>query len=291
MINLLKLEWLKFKSNAAIELLVILFVLLFPILILGGKDIFVNVPPPLPSNRVFYEFPTVWEYQGYVGSWLVFFFLGFVAIYIVTSEVSNKTLRQNIIIGLTRKEYFFSKLISIITMALVATLIYTISTILIGLIHTPGADLALIFDNNYAILKFFLMCMGYMSFGLMLGFIIRRGGISIFLYMSYVLFIEPILKWSIFGLMNWERLKGAIGTGEIGETGISLYNFVNYFPMNVIEDLNPLPLLRLPDTFMDGRDDIDFQVILSSEVAILVAFIYISIFIFLAYKSFMKRDI
>ena len=247
------------------------------------------MPPPLPANSVFYEFPTVWEYQGYIGNWLIFFFVGFIGIFIVTNEVSYKTLRQNIITGLTRKEYFSAKLLTIIVISVLATLIYAVSTIIIGLIHTPGADLALIFDNNWSITKFFLMSMGYMSFGLLIGFVVRRSGLATFLYLAYIMFLEPIIKWSIFGFLNWDTIQGVIDDGP--EEGFSVYNYVNYFPMNVIEDLHPNPFLKLPDNFLKGNEDINYDILLTHHEAIIGSILYIGIFIFLAYRSFLRRDI
>ncbi|NNF33441.1 MAG: ABC transporter permease subunit [Saprospiraceae bacterium] len=288
-LHLLKLEYIKFRYSAIIKFLLLLFVVLFPFLILGGKDIFVNVPPPLPSNSVFYEFPTVWEYQGYIGNWLLFFFVGFIGIFIVTNEVTFKTLRQNIITGLTRQEYFMGKLLMIITLAIISTIIYAVSSIIIGLIHTPGADMALIFDNNWSITKFFLMAMGYLSFGLFIGFLIRRSGLATFFYLAYIMFLEPIIKWSIFGVLNWDTLQDVVDSGPEG--GVSVYNFVNYLPMNVIEDLHPNPFFRFPDNFLKGNDDINYDILITHEAAIIGSVIYISLFIFLAYKSFMSRDI
>jgi ABC-type transport system involved in multi-copper enzyme maturation permease subunit len=290
MLTLLKLEWYKFKSNSVINLLLGLFLLLFPILILGGKDLFENVPPPLPSNTVFYEFPTVWDYQGYIGNWMIFFFLGFAGIFIVTSEVSFKTLRQNIIIGLTRREYFTAKVLTIIVISVIATFIYALSALLIGLANTPGADFALIVDNNWAISKFFLLAMGYLSFGLMIGFLIRKSGIAIFLYMTYIMFLEPILKFLTIGLFTWQWEKQGI-LSEMLQDESPILNIVNYLPMNLIEDLHPNPFLRLPDNFLRFNNEINYSVLLPQNHAIIGSIIYIGIFIFLSYRSFMKKDI
>ena len=74
-----------------------------------------------------------------------------------TSEVSNKTMRQNILNGFTRKEYFLSKLTIAVLLSLYATAIYTLSSIGIGLVSTDVYDLELVFDNNFAIFRFFLI--------------------------------------------------------------------------------------------------------------------------------------
>lgn len=223
----------------------------------------------MPSSKLFYEFPTVWDYQGYIGNWMVPFCLGFLAIHIVTSEVSNRTMRQNIIIGMTRKEFFYSKFYTITLLALTATIVYALSTIFIGIIHTEGYDLELIFDNNWAILRYFLLCMGYMSFALMLAFLIRKGTLTILFYFLYVMMLEPIfMVIHVYYFKNSSR---------------------NYWPMNSIEDLMPFPLFKIPDYYMNKQWD--FNILLPYSNAIVMTLIYTSIFTFIAYKSFMKRDI
>jgi ABC-type transport system involved in multi-copper enzyme maturation permease subunit len=221
---------------------------------------------------------------------MIFFFLGFVGIFIVTSEVSYKTLRQNIIIGLTRREYFTAKVLTIIVISIIATFIYALSALLIGLANTPGADFALIMDNNWAISKFFLLAMGYLSFGLMIGFLIRKSGIAIFLYMTYIMFLEPILKFLIIGLFTWQWEKQGI-LSEMLKDESPILNIVNYLPMNLIEDLHPNPFLRLPDNFLRFNNEINYSVLLPQNHAIIGSIIYIGIFIFLSYWSFMKKDI
>jgi len=267
--DLLILEWKKFCNNAVFRALGLIYLLIAPFVILAGKDAFRDMPPPFPSSTLFYEFPTVWDYQGYIGNWLVPFCLGFLAIYIVTSEVSNRTMRQNIIIGMTRKEFFYSKLFTVISLAIVATAVYTISTVVIGMINTDGYDLELIMDNNWAVIRYFLLCMGYMSFALMLVFLIRRGTLSLLFYFLYVMMLEPL-----FMLVHVYYFKNSSR---------------NYWPMNSIEDLMPFPLFRLPDYFVNK--EWDFNLLLPYSHAMGMTFLYISIFLFIAYRSFLKRDI
>ena len=267
--DLLVLEWKKFKNNAVFRALVLIYILVAPFVILAGKDAFKNMPPPMPSSKVFYEFPTVWDYQGYVGNWLVPFCLGFLAIHLVTSEVSNRTMRQNIIIGLTRREFFISKLCSVIVMALAATVIYAVSTIIIGMIHTDGFDIELVLDNNWAISRYFLLCLGYMSFGLMLAFLIRKGTLTILFYFLYVMILEPIFMLvHVYYFKNQSR---------------------NFWPMNSIEDLMPFPLFKVPDYYINK--EWNFNILLPYHYAIMLTLFYSLIFIFIAYRNFIKKDI
>ncbi|MBK9735316.1 MAG: ABC transporter permease subunit [Saprospiraceae bacterium] len=267
--DLLILEWKKFKSNAVFRVLALIYILLAPLIILAGKDLIKDIPPPFPSSKNFYEFPTVWDYQGYVGNWLVPFCLGFLIIHMITSEVSSRTMRQNILTGMTRKSFFASKLLSLICMALIATFLYVVSTITIGMIHTEGFDLELVFDNNWAIIRFFMMCVGYMSFALLLSFVIRKGTLAILIYFFYLMILEPILmSIHVYYFQNSSR---------------------NYWPMNCIEDLMPCPLFRMPDYFVNK--EWDFSLLLTYGQAMGMSTLYITLFLGLAYRSFMKNDI
>lgn len=269
LIDLLQLEYKKFKTNNLVRLLIFVYLLFSPFVIFFGKDLLKDAPPPLPNSKIFYEFPTVWDYQGYVGNWLVPFCLGFLVIYFFTSEVSNKTLRQNILTGMTKKEIFISKLLGILVMSVAATILFALSTIVIGMVHTDGFDLELIFDNNWASFRFFLLCLGYMSFAYMVAILIRKGMLAILFYFLYIMILEPIIMTiHVYYFTNSSR---------------------NYYPMNSFEDLMPLPLFKIPDFF--SKKEWDFSLLLSPNTAILMSVLYITIFLSVAYYSFQKRDI
>ncbi len=284
MLNLLALEWKKFKSNSVVTLLGFLFLILFPVGIFSLKEFMPEeVPfPILPTRRIVFEFPAIWDYLGYEGNWMIFFFIGFIGVHMVTSEVSNKTLRQNILTGMTRKEYFLGKVYSITAISLACTVLYVLMAMLIGWFHTEDVTFSQAMDCDYAPLKYFLMCMGYLSFGLFLGFVIRKGGIATFFYLSYILFLEllvrALLYFHVFNKIDW----------------LNKFDFiVNYLPMNVIEDLMPMPVYKILDELPDKfRDDIPIVgEVLTTTQSIVGSTFYIILFLGLAYRSFSRRDI
>ncbi len=269
MFRLIALEYKKFRKNTVVSLLTVFYIALAPTLILVAKEIFKSTPDFLPSSSVFFEFPTVWDYMGYIGNWLVSFFLGFVVIYMITSEVGNKTMRQNLINGLNRKDYFLGKLYTIIVFSIIATLIYGISSILIGIIHTDGYDMELIFDNNMALVRYFLMCMGYMTFAMLIGLVIRKSGLAIFFYLVYVMMLEVVLRYIQVYYWQHESMK--------------------WWPMNVVEDLMPNPFLKLGDKFI--QNEYDFGLLMTNNEAMIGSSIYIAIFVGLAWWNFSKKDV
>ena len=269
MFRLLSLEYKKFRKNSVVSILSIFYIILAPTLILVAKEIFKSTPDFLPSSNVFFEFPTVWDYMGYIGNWLTSFFLGFVVIYMVTSEVASKTMRQSIINGLNRKDYFLGKLYTIIAFSVIATVIYMMSTIIIGIIHTDGYDFELIMDNNLAPIRYFLMCMGYTSFAMLIGFTMRRSGLAIFFYLVYVMMLEVVLRYLQVWAWPHESMK--------------------WWPMNVIEDLMPNPFFKLGDQFI--KNEYDFGLLMSNNGAMFGSVFYILAFLGIAWYSFSKRDI
>jgi len=268
-IELLRLELAKFRNNSVVSLFGLMFLVTFPTLLFVGKEIN-NLPPPLPGNSIFFEFPTVWDWLGYMGNWLVFFLLAFIVMHMITSEVGYKTMRQNIISGMTRKDYFLGKVSVVFTISIIATLMYAVLGLAIGYFHNDPYSFENAFSNAKAIPMYFLMTLGYLSFALMIGFVFRKSGIAIFLYVSYISIIEPILKWGVhFKLVKHES--------------------INYWPMNVMEDLTPFPFyaqgINIP------IKDLNIPFILEANHAIVASIIYICMFFGIAYYSFMRRDL
>ncbi len=275
MFNLLSLEWKKFRKNSVVSLLSLFYVLFLPAGMILLKDYDTdNLPGPvklmIPSSDSFYSFPGVWEYLGYCGNWTVFFFLGVVVIYIISAEINYKTQRQTIINGMPRSTYFKSKMLAILAISLIATLYYCVVAIGIGVWFTDDWDFAFIFENEWAILRYFLMSLGYLSFAGLLAFLLKKPGLAIFLYMSYAIIIEPLLKVLM-------RAKDII-PGEVA----------NYLPLNAMEDLMPMPFYKYAEMI---PGDFNFQFLLSHKSAIITSIIFILLFVTITNRIFMRRDL
>ncbi len=267
MLHLLKLEWLKVRKYKIFRVMVIFYLVLLPACLLITKT-FKYIPEELVSRESLYMFPTVWGYLGYIGNWLTFFFLGFLSVIIVTMEHSNRTFRQNIITGLSRNEFFKAKIVFILTISLLATLYYLLVGLGIGFTNTDTIYFSKIVQEAHLIPRFFLMCIGYMSFGFFLGVLIKRTGIALFIYLVYIMFIESVLR------------------------GIHMYYIRNIsmhlYPMNANEDLVPIPFAKLAEEFLRENQ---FSLFLEPHQAALTVCFYTSIFLFFAYRKIKYSDI
>ena len=267
--RLVKLEYTKFKKNSVIGLLALMYMVSLPTIIFLGKEID-ELPEPFPDNSIFFKFPMMWEFLGFIGNWLSLFMLGLIAVFLVVTEVGFKTFRQNIITGLTRKEFYMAKIFSIICISAMAAIYYMIIGLAIGIIHTDGWTISEAFDNSGAIPRYFLLTLGYMSLGLLFGFVVRRSGIAVLTYLIYLIIIEHILKWAL----HFRYFKN--------ET-------INYYPGNAFEDLMPLPFFRFADLI--PKKGLNFEFLLPYPQATLISIIYIVVFLYLGWLSFNKKDI
>ncbi len=268
MLFLLELEWKKINKLVSFRLFIIFYIVLLPAILLTGKRI-QGLPPPLVTNEVFFMFPTVWEYLGYVGNWLCFFFFGFLAIITITTEYSYRTMRQNIITGLSRRQYFLGKVYFILAMSLLATLYYCLCALIIGYFGTTSIYWHKVVQNADYIPRYFLMCLGYMSFGLFLGFWIKKTGVALFLYLVYIMFLEVVLRWGV----HFQLLENGS---------------MRFYPMNAVEDLVPAPLTEVAGEFLSKYG---FQLFLSPVEAAITTIIYSAIFVGLAYRVVVRSDL
>lgn len=265
----LRLEWLKYNKNTLARIVFGVFTVGFSLLILYGKKIIPQASPPLPGLDTYYTFPTIWDYQGHIGNWMVCVLLGFMMVHFFTGEVSAKTLRQGIINGQTRKDFFIAKIAVIVAIASFATLIYVLSTIIIGVIHTGDLYPELIFDTNGIIFRFWLMSVGYLSLAFLISNIFRSSGIAIIFYFGYVFVLEFILRMTQYYFFRNRSML--------------------FWPQNVIEDLVPNPFFKLPSFWMEK--EWGFSPLLTSGESLLFGLIYTPAIIYLTWLIFKKRDI
>jgi len=265
---LLELEWKKWNKQLVFRILLGGYLLLLPSLLLVGKKL-PDLPPPIGTTDVLFIFPTVWEYLGYVGNWLSFFFLGFLAVVLITTEHSNKTFRQNIIDGLKRRDFVLAKICFVGLIALLATAYYVLCALIIGAFNTDIVIVQKVFQNWMYIPRYFLMVSGYMYFGLFIGFLLKRTGLSLFLYLSYIMMLEPLLRWGV-------------------HQNISRHRSMHFYPMNAVEDLLPVPYTDVADEFLQK---FGFSLFLQPWEAIIAVLGYTALFLFLVFRIVRKSDL
>ena len=266
-IYLLQLEWLKVKSYRAFIVLLGLYGLLLPAFMFSAKKM--PIPKQLGGNEILFMFPNVWLYLGYIGNWLVFFLMGFLAVQAISNETANRTLRQNIINGLSRTDFFLSKLSFLTLINIAATLYYMVWALIFGFTNTETVYISKIYENIDTSGRYFLMCMGYSSLGLFLGVLFSRSILGLFVYFSYIMFIEKIIRYLL--------IRKVLGSKAM-----------LFAPANAFNDLVPPPVPKILNQTIEGTD---IRLFLYPTEAIITSTIYIFIFLYGAYYLLKTRDL
>ncbi len=264
---LLKLEWLKVRSYLPFLVLSGMYIVLLPLFMATGKSI--ELPKEFGGVNTYYMFPNIWQTLAYVGNWLCYFIMGFIAVLILTNEFSNRTLRQNIISGISRTDFYLSKLYFLIAVSLAGTCYYGLVAMIYGFFNTETIYISRMTENIDYLPRYFLMGLSYMSLAFVLGMLLRRTGIALFLYFAYIMFVERIIRYLIVGKI-FGRTAALFG------------------PMSATNDLTPIPIPKMVQGAAEGAD---FRMFLTPTEAIITASISTILFFYIAYYWLQKKDL
>ena len=137
MIRLIQIELHKLLRNNVSKILIFAsFILPFTFLILSSIKInFLGYFTLELGELGIFNFPIIWHVSTYFAAFFKFFF-AIVIVSMIGNEYSNKTIKQNLIDGLSKKEFLLSKFYTIIFFSLVATILLGIGSLVIGSIYS-----------------------------------------------------------------------------------------------------------------------------------------------------------
>ena len=201
MIKLLKIEYKKIRTYKVFWILTgLYFVFLAAGILLAEfminhmvNDINRRMPIPFPHVAIYY-FPDVWQNVAFFASIrYVLIFPAIIMIILITNEFTYKTIRQNIINGMSRTEFLISKLIIILLMSVIMALILAAGAFFIGLSHSGFSEVDFFSKGIPFMAGFFISLLCYMVYAFFCGFMLRNTGLSIAIFTLYSLIIEPVI--------------------------------------------------------------------------------------------------
>lgn len=274
MLRLLKLELQKLLLNRASKVLIFIsFILPFTVLILSSIKInfFGFFTLELGELGIF-NFPIIWHITTFFASYFKFFF-AIVVVSMIGNEYSNKTIKQNLIDGLSKKEFILSKFYTIVFFSLVATLLIGLASLLIGLYYSSYTELPIVFSEIEFLLAYFVKLVGFFSLCLFFGMLLKRSAFALgFLFILY------IFEWIIFGLITWQV------SVDLG------WKIKNLLPLESMYKLIDQPVQRMVMTKFPDKADLAYDYAVHwYELAIVLG--WTSLFIFFSYKLLKKRDL
>jgi len=277
MLRLLTIEFHKLRHNTASKVLTIIyFGLLTCIALIAAIKFEWGSFKIHFADDGFFNFPYIWHFNTYVAATFKFFLL-LVIVSMMSNEYSYKTLKQNLIDGLSKKEFILSKFYTVVTFAGFSTLFVFIVSLVLGLIYSDFDELGIIFSGLEYFVGFFIKLVGFFSFGLFLGILVKRSAFAI-----GAMFIWYIIEWVIFGLLGWKFVSW--NTAQ---------NIKNFFPLEAMSNLIKEPGTRfnavktVVTLINDGfTKNYDVQIL-----DVLIVCIWTFIFIYGSFRLLKKRDL
>ena len=269
MIRLIKIEWLKISRNRVFWVTVGAYIVTIILILWGMRSAInsfntniseaTNGVSLLPSE--IYKFPHVWHNLAYITKH-VKIFVGILMILLVTNEMYYNTLRQNLINGMTRLEFIWSKFIDGVILSLFATLLLFVFGLVSGLINTETLEFSKIFSKMVFLPGYFLMVLGYLTMIMMLAVLLRKAILTMGILLAYGYILEPILSW------------------KFSES------FGPYLPINVFNDL-----ILAPKTTLFTMLHIQTSSNEINSLNIVLTLVYSGIFFSISYYALKKRDL
>lgn len=280
MMKLLKLEYYKNLNYTPFKVFTILyFAILVLFLFIGLVDFQISGRSFNLKEEGIYNFPEIWNFTTYIVG-LLKIFLGLIIVFSICQEFSNRMFKQNTIDGLSRKEFIFSKLITISIFTLISTIIVFAITIFIGYKYSSSTEPALVYKEMFFIGNYFLKLFSFFCLLMFLSILLRKS-VFVFLAIFVLWFVETILGVTEARL----KLSGLEG-GKRFEFMQKEFFFSEIFPLESMSNLIPNPMLRLNMAKLIGLK-YEFTYPTESLVACLV---WCGLFILGSYLILKKRD-
>ena len=197
MLRLLAIEFHKFKYNKPSRILTLIyFGLLTSIALIAIIKFDIGVIKFHLADMGIFNFPYIWHFNTYMAS-LFKFFLLLVIVSMISNEYSYKTLKQNLIDGLSKKEFILSKFYTVIVLAGISTLFVFIVSLVLGFIYSDYNELTIITSDLEYLVGFFIKLVGFFSFGLFFGFLVKRSAFAVGAMFVWLI-LESIFKGFLF---------------------------------------------------------------------------------------------
>ena len=275
--RLLKIELHKIRYNRASKFLILIyFGLLTSITLIAAIKFDIGPIKFHLAEQGIFNFPYIWHLNTYLAAGFKLFLL-LVIVSMMANEYSNRTLKQNLIDGLSKKEFVLSKFYTVILFALISTIFVASISLTLGLIYSDFTEFAIITSDLIYLFAYFIKLVGFFSFGLFLGVLVKRSAFA----------VGALLVWSIvegitMGLLKWKfNMKD------------SYESIAQFFPLNAMMNLIKEPFTRF-NAVKSAAQQLGEEITKDFSVApkdLLIVIMWTAIFIYWSYYLIKRRDL
>ena len=283
MLRLLNIEFHKLKHNRASKVLsIIYFALLTSIALIAAIKFDIGPIQFHLADQGIFNFPYIWHFNTFMAAIFKFFLL-LVIVSMMANEYSNKTLKQNLIDGLSKKEFVLSKFYTVIAFAAISTIFVFVVSLILGYAYSDYNELSIVFSDLEYLFAFFLKLVGFFSFGLFMGILVKRSAFAVGGILVWF-FAESIFK----GFLFWK-----FRDDDFNAVSDNVAQYMQFLPLEAMSNLIKQPFTRLNAVQSVAKqvgEDLstDFSV---QPVDVMVVSVWTFLFIYASYRLLLKRDL
>lgn len=208
-----------------------------------------------------FDYPFIWQNVTWVAAQFKIL-LAMIVMTFIGNEYSYRTLKQNLIDGLSKKEFLQSKVYMIGAISLASTAFVALIIIILGGMYSSISEIDLVFSKIEFLGAYFLKIFAFFVFCMFITFLVRKTGFALIALVIWAI-LEPILGYKVKALSP-------------------------YLPLNSMSNLIHEPFTRLTniDKMIDMKSVTDVAL---TDVGIVAA--WAAIFIFGSYQILKSRDL
>lgn len=276
--RLLSIELQKIWKNKASRVLTLsYFILLTFIALIASIKFDLGIFKFHLAEMGIFNFPFIWHFNTYIAAVLKLF-LAIVIVSMMANEYSYGTLKQNLIDGMSKQEFIQSKFITVVLFATVSTIFVFIMSLILGLSYSSYTEIGIIFSNLEYLLAYFVKLVGFFSFCLFLGILVKRSAFAL-----GFLLVWNIIEGVINGVLSFKIFPKS-------ETASSITQFLPLQSMSnlIVEPFSRLSVVKNIGTQI-GIDNIkEYNV---TALSLIIVLLWTVIFILLSYRLLKNRDL
>ena len=278
MLRLLEIEYNKLRYSRSARILIITyFILITFIALIASIEFNIGQIQFRVADQGIFNFPYIWHFNSYIAA-LLKIFLAIVIVSMMSNEYSNRTIKQNLIDGLSKKEFILSKFLTVLVFSGISTIFLFIVTIILGYSFSDFTEFSIVVSDTEYLLAYFVKLTGFFAFCMFLGILIKRSAFAL-----GFLVVWAIFEGIVYAVLNFKVFK---------ETDIAT-NIMQFFPLEsmsnlVVEPFSRLNAVQTAATQIGGELDKDYG-IHWHQLLIVIAWVFI--FVYLSLFLLKKRDL
>lgn len=276
--RLISIELQKIWKNKASKILTLTyFILLSFIALIASIKFNIGIFKFHLADMGIFNFPFIWHFNTFVAAFLKFF-LAIVIVSMMANEYTYGTLKQNLIDGLSKKEFILSKFLTVVLFAFCSTIFVFVMSLILGFCFSSYTEIGIVLTDLEYLLAFFVKLTGFFSFCLFLGILVKRSAFA----------LGFLLVWSIIESI----IKGVLAFKIFPDSNTDDY-VMQFFPLEAMSNLIVEPFTRLSVVKNIGNQ-IGVESLKDYEVhyfSIFIVIIWTFLFIYFSYKLLKSRDL